>query len=193
MKNQSNRMAQSADLAGKVARLYQKRTKIAQERFNERVQAAYRDHVADLMAKPMAPWDVWTSLTRYSIDAAQRTVLFWDALRQRGTNYLEHVKQGQPPLLHFEHEMVMDGRSFGQPVNYALVKIVPPAGMSVDAKKRPYIIIDPRAGHGPGIGGFKDDSQVGVALREGHPVYFVIFFREPEPGQTMTDVCAAEQ
>jgi len=41
------------------------------------------------------------------------------------------------------------------------------------------VIIDPRAGHGPDIGGFKDDSQVGVALRAGHPVYFVIFFREP--------------
>jgi pimeloyl-ACP methyl ester carboxylesterase len=55
------------------------------------------------------------------------------------------------------------------------------------------VIIDPRAGHGPGIGGFKDDSQVGVALHEGHPVYFVIFFRDPEPGQTLLDVCAAEQ
>jgi pimeloyl-ACP methyl ester carboxylesterase len=55
------------------------------------------------------------------------------------------------------------------------------------------VIIDPRAGHGPGIGGFKDDSQVGVALREGHPVYFVIFFPEPQPGQTLMDVCAAER
>ena len=60
-------------------------------------------------------------------------------------------------------------------------------------KRRPYVIIDPRAGHGPGIGGFKDDSQVGVALRAGHPVYFVIFFRDPEPGQTLLDVCSAEQ
>jgi hypothetical protein len=49
----------------------------------------------------------------------------------------------------------------------------------VDAKRRPYVIIDPRGGHGPGIGGFKDDSQVGVALHEGHPVYFVIFFPNP--------------
>jgi pimeloyl-ACP methyl ester carboxylesterase len=55
------------------------------------------------------------------------------------------------------------------------------------------VIIDPRAGHGPGIGGFKDDSQVGVALHAGHPVYFVIFFRDPEPGQTLLDVCNAEQ
>ena len=49
-------------------------------------------------------------------------------------------------------------------------------------EKRPYVIIDPRAGHGPGIGGFKEDSQVGVALRAGHPVYFVIFFRDPGAG-----------
>jgi len=55
------------------------------------------------------------------------------------------------------------------------------------------MIIDPRAGHGPGIGGMKDDSQVGVALRAGHPVYFVIFFRDPEPGQTLLDVCEAEK
>jgi hypothetical protein len=38
--------------------------------------------------------------------------------------------------------------------------------VTVIDKKRPYIIIDPRAGHGPGIGGFKADSQVGVALRD---------------------------
>ena len=50
------------------------------------------------------------------------------------------------------------------------------------------MIIDPRAGHGPGIGGFKQDSQVGVALKAGHPVYFVIFFPEPVPGQTLADV-----
>jgi hypothetical protein len=66
-------------------------------------------------------------------------------------------------------------------------------GVTVDPKRRPYVIIDPRAGHGPGIGGFKDDSQVGVALREGHPVYFVIFLPRAEPGQTLLDVCAAEQ
>jgi pimeloyl-ACP methyl ester carboxylesterase len=89
--------------------------------------------------------------------------------------------------------MLVDGRKLERPVNYALLRIVPPEGVKVDARRRPYVIIDPRAGHGPGIGGFKDDSQVGVALREGHPVYFVIFFRDPEPGQTLLDVCAAEQ
>ncbi len=103
------------------------------------------------------------------------------------------MQRGQPPVLHFDYETVLDGRGFERPVNYALVRIVPPAGVVVDAGRRPYLIIDPRAGHGPGIGGFKDDSQVGVALDAGHPVYFLVFFREPEPGQTLLDVCAAEQ
>jgi pimeloyl-ACP methyl ester carboxylesterase len=65
-------------------------------------------------------------------------------------------------------------------------------GVAVDETKRPFLIVDPRAGHGPGIGGFKQDSQVGVALKAGHPVYFVIFFARPEPGQTLPDVCEAE-
>ena len=129
----------------------------------------------------------------YSVDPTQRTVLFWDTLRQRGNNFVEHERAGKPPLLHFDFETVLDGRTLERPVNYALVRIVPPAGIEVDAKRRPYVVIDPRAGHGPGIGGFKDDSQVGVALRDGHPVYFVIFYPEPEPGQTMLDVCTAEQ
>jgi pimeloyl-ACP methyl ester carboxylesterase len=186
-------LSRSYDISSKVATLYQRRVKFAQDQFNERVRKAYQDQVADLVAKPLTPMDIWTNWYRYSVDLAQRSVLFLDALRERGNNYLEHVEKGQPPLLHFEHEMVVDGRQLDKPVNYALVRILPPAGVKVDAKKRPYIIIDPRAGHGPGIGGFKDDSQVGVALREGHPVYFVIFFREPEPGQTLLDVCTAEQ
>ena len=96
-------------------------------------------------------------------------------------------------MLHFDYEMLMDARKFERPVNYAIVKIIPPPGVTVDPKRRPYIIIDPRAGHGPGVGGFKDDSEVGVALRDGHPVYFVMFFPMPEPGQTILDVCAAEE
>ena len=127
------------------------------------------------------------------MDAAQRSVLYLDTLRQRGNNFLEHNQAGLPPVLHFAYETVVDGRTLERPVNYALVRIVPPQGVVVDPKRRPYVIIDPRAGHGPGIGGFKDDSQVGVAIREGHPVYFVIFFRDPEPGQTLLDVCEAEK
>src|SRR5437867_1242012 len=139
-----------------------------------------------------AQCEVWQDAADYAGDAIQRLVLFWDTLRQRGNNHSEHERAGKPPLLAYKHEMLADGRNFERPVNYALLRIVPPWGVSVDETLRPFIIVDPRAGHGPGIGGFKADSEVGVALRAGHPVYFVIFFPEPEPAQTMADVVDAQ-
>ena len=192
MTDLAKQLSRTHDLSGKVAQVFQKRTQLAQQQFAERVQAAYAKHAADLMAKPMSPWDIWTDWARYSVDFAQRSVLFWDTIRQRGNQFVEHAREGLQPVLHFEYEVVLDARTFDRPANYALLRIVPPPGVTIDPKRRPYVIIDPRAGHGPGIGGFKDDSQVGVALREGHPVYFVMFYPEPEPGQTLLDVCAAE-
>ncbi len=130
----------------------------------------------------------------YAIDAAQRAVLFWDTMRRAGNAFVEHEKAGCPPVLVFDWEIVVDGRSLPRRCNYALVRIKPDAGMRrTDPKLRPFVIIDPRAGHGAGIGGFKSDSQVGVALRRGHPVYFVIFFKDPEPGQTILDITEAER
>ena len=87
---------------------------------------------------------------------------------------------------------MLDGRSLPRPVNYALARIIPPAGTSIDPNKRPFIVFDPRAGHGPGIGGMKHDSEIGVALAAGHPCYFVGFLPDPVPGQTIEDVCEAE-
>jgi len=186
-------LSRGQDVATKVTHLFQARTRHAQQRFAERLREAYEGNVTPLLATPQMPWTLWTEAAAYAVDAAQRCVLFWDTMRQRGNNFVAHTRAGLPPVLHFEYEMVLDGRTLARPVNYALVRIVPPQGVKVDPTRRPYVIIDPRAGHGPGIGGFKDDSQVGVALREGHPVYFVIFFPEPEPEQTLLDVCAAER
>ncbi len=189
----TKQIARTFDISTKVAQLHKKRTKLAQEHFTERLSAAYSECAAGLTAKPVAPNEAWSQWCQYATDFAQRSILFWDTLRERGNSFVEHNQQGLPPVLHFAYETVVDGRELARPVNYALVRIVPPEGVKIDPKLRPYVIIDPRAGHGPGIGGFKDDSQVGVALREGHPVYFVIFFRDPEPGQTLLDVCDAEQ
>jgi pimeloyl-ACP methyl ester carboxylesterase len=189
----TSKLAASQDIATKVAVVYGRRAKNAEKAYADAVRKAWDDNVADLVQNPAAAASLWTSWYDYALDAGQRSVLFWDTLRQRGNDFLEHMRAGLPPVLHFEYETVVDGRKLDRPVNYALVRIVPPKGVTVDDKRRPYVIIDPRAGHGPGIGGFKDDSQVGVALREGHPVYFVIFFRDPEPGQTLLDVCEAEK
>ena len=126
-------------------------------------------------------WDYW-------YDRVQRSWLLLDVFRQRGNDYLEHVSDGMPPLLTFDYEMILDGRTLPRPANYGLLRITPRPGLKVDPHKRPYVIVDPRAGHGPGAGGFKEDSQIGMAMRAGHPVYFVTFFREPVPGQTIADV-----
>jgi len=186
-------LARGQDISIKTSLVFEKRTKIAQEHFAQRVRQAIGDNGLMDAGKPVAPWTSSSGWYDYFIDLAQRSVLFWDTLRQRGNNFVERVGEGLPPVLHFKYEMVVDARKFARAVNYALVRIIPPEGVTIDPKRRPYVIIDPRAGHGPGIGGFKDDSQVGVALREGHPVYFVIFFPQPEPGQTLLDVCEAEK
>jgi hypothetical protein len=148
---------------------------------------------APLFAAPQSSMgELYRQLREYWIDSAQRTILYWDVMRKRGNLYLEHGLQGKPPLLKFKYEVVMDGATLERPCNYCLLRILPNADQPVDASKRPIIIVDPRAGHGPGIGGFKPDSQVGVALRAGHPVYFVSFAPRPIPGQRLTDVALAE-
>ena len=48
----------------------------------------------------------------YAIDFVQRSILFLDALRQRGNNFVEHERKGLPPVLQFDYEIVMDGRTF---------------------------------------------------------------------------------
>jgi pimeloyl-ACP methyl ester carboxylesterase len=128
----------------------------------------------------------------YWTDAAQRSALYLDTMRKRGNIYIEHALQGKPALLKFEHELLIDGKNLERPCNYSLLRIVPDAQTVSSLKQRPVVIIDPRAGHGPGIGGFKPDSQVGMALRAGHPVYFVTFSPEPIEGQLLSDVARAE-
>ena len=128
----------------------------------------------------------------YMTDAAQRTVLFWDVMRQRGNAYHQHVAQTAPHVLNYQVELVVDGRELDRPVNYALVRVIPPKGTETYATRRPFVVVDPRAGHGPGIGGFKADSEIGVAFKAGHPCYFIGFLPDPMPGQTIEDIAYAE-
>jgi hypothetical protein len=128
----------------------------------------------------------------YWVDGWQRTILFWDVLRRRSANYYEQRAMSVPNVLSFDAELVLDARTFDKPANYLLVRIKPPAGVRIDPKKRPFVVVDPRAGHGPGIGGFKADSELGVAMRAGHPAYFVGFTPDPMPGQTIEDIMRAE-
>jgi hypothetical protein len=140
----------------------------------------------------MEMWPGFDVVQAYWQDAWQRSILFLDVLRERGNIYLEQSAKEVPHVLGFGVELVRDGRTLARPVNYALVRIIPPDGMRIDQAKAPVVVVDPRAGHGPGIGGMKQESEIGVALAAGHPCYFIGFLPHPMPGQTIEDVCRAE-
>lgn len=146
-----------------------------------------------------ALWAAWSGEScaeawrAYCTDAAQRGLLFLDVLRRRGNEFIDNVEGGTPPMLDFAYQTVLDGASLSRPVNYSLLAVEPPAGVTIDPAKRPFMIVDPRAGHGAGISGFKPESQVGEAFAEGHAVYFVVFRPMPEPGQNLADVRDAEK
>lgn len=149
-------------------------------------------HLTKSMHKVDSPQALWRDWLSYATDASRRILQTADILRERGDIFLEHEQAGCPPVLDYDYEVVLDGSILSRPSNYVLLKILPPKGITTRENGRPYVIIDPRAGHGAGIGGFKHDSQVGVALSEGHPVYFVAFKRLPEPNQSIADVIFAE-
>jgi pimeloyl-ACP methyl ester carboxylesterase len=150
-------------------------------------------------------WSDWQKhLNEYIVDSVQRSIIFTDILRKRGNNYIKHIQSGKPPVLTFNYELILNAKNFPHPCNYSLVRISDrrreedeapdqqdrrhPSKILPEAPKRPIVIIDPRAGHGPGIGGSKRDSEIGMALEHGHPVYFILFYSEPIPGQTLADV-----
>lgn len=163
-----------------------------------------------------SPLNWFNAGIEYTQDRWQRMILLGDIMRRRGNNYLDHLRAGQPPVLVFDYDLVLDGMDFNPPVNYALVKIherratakdrrnasrktktrrqVPPDEQrpKSDTPLRPLVVIDPRAGHGPGIGGSKLNSQIGVALDYGYPVYFIMFSPEPAPGQTIAAIQQTE-
>src|ERR1700752_3824950 len=101
-----NRLAQSQQVGAKLATLFTKRMQVANEKFAKRMsEAATGSGATASMAALMDPLG-WYN---YAVDAAQRSILFWDTLRQRGNNYLENTAQGLKPVLHFESETILDG------------------------------------------------------------------------------------
>ena len=132
-----------------------------------------------------------TAFGEYARDFLQRSVLFLDILRQRGNQHEEMLAHGVTSVLIYDSELVMRGDELPRPVNYSLVRIIPPEGVEIDERKRPVYVIDPRAGQGPGIGGFKQLSEIGEAFRAGHPVYFAGFTASPVEGQRIEDVARA--
>lgn len=137
------------------------------------------------------PLGVYRDSMEYFTDAYQRAVIYADIERQVGDQYQVQTNLDAPNVLNFPAELVLAGNTLDRPVNYSIFRILPAKGQKIDPTKRPFIVVDPRAGHGPGIGGFKPESEIGAALQAGHPCYFVGFLPIPVPGQTVEDVMRA--
>ena len=80
----------------------------------------------------------------YWVDATQRAILMLDALRQRGDTQIARSQSVAPNVLSFQVELLVDGRQLARPVNYGLVRVIPPHGAVVDDT-----LLD-AASHGPG-------------------------------------------
>ena len=133
MKLSMDKLARNVQIDANVAVLLKKRLEHAQAQYTQ----ALRDVQAQTVATLPALLQSVTCWNDYAVDFTQRAILFWDTMRQRGNDFREHQKKGLPPLLHFEYETVLDARKLARPVNYILLRIVPPKGVTIDPKRRP--------------------------------------------------------
>ena len=75
----------------------------------------------DMAAQPVTPWSLWQS--GYEMRWMPRSARCCSGTRcaSAATTISSTSGQGSPPVLHFDYETMVDGRTFERPVNYALV------------------------------------------------------------------------
>ncbi len=174
----------------KLAELQRERVLAAARDYTEAIEKAARAWRESL--SPLTPLEVWRDAVSYWIDGAQRSVLFWDTLRQRGNNWIEHEKGGQAAAaclrLSADHRRA-DPCAPGQ-----LLSRADRAAGGRRRRRGQAALPDHRSARRarPGHRRLQADSEVGFALKAGHPVYFVIFSPDPVDGQTLADVSLAE-
>ncbi len=67
---------------------------------------------------PMPQLELVKTWSEYLVDSAERAVLFWDVMRKRGNIFLENHAKGEPPVLIFGYEVLIDGRTLDRPCNW---------------------------------------------------------------------------
>ena len=186
------------DISTKVALLHDKRTKVAREQLS--TIGSTKSLMTGCAAEPtrrtrLPPADAWSSVvgSTPSISRSARCCS-GTPCASAATTSSSTSSDGLPPLLHFDYETVLDGRKLR-----AAGQLRAGAHRAAGGRAR-----STRSG-GPTSSSIRAPAtaRASAASRTtrrsawrcatGHPVYFVIFFRDPEPGQTLLDVCAAEQ
>src|SRR5664279_2551141 len=101
----------SITISRSVADLLQRRARKASERFGASMRRAQAEQAAGRTA-PKTPAEFWRQWSEYNLDFAQRSVLYWDTLRRRGNQWLEHEAAGKPPVLKYDYETIADARTY---------------------------------------------------------------------------------
>ena len=58
----------------------------------------------------------------YAVDAQQRYALTLDVLRERAEQDIAHEEAGTPPVLIYDYEVVLDGKTLPRPTNKVLLR-----------------------------------------------------------------------
>ena len=80
-------------IQARITNVYGERCLAAMQRFAEAAKSA-GDACIDRPSQAATPFDLWRDASSYWLDFGQRSILFWDTLRQRG-NKKEDERQEQ--------------------------------------------------------------------------------------------------
>ena len=179
-------LSRSQDISNKASLVFQKRAKGAQERFAGELQKAVDENIGSALANPAAAASIWPDWYAYAVDTAQRSILFWDTIRQRGNNFVEHAQAGllARAALRLRDRARRPQASRGRSITRSCASCRPKASPSIRSGGRTSSSIRAQVTD-PGSAASRTIRRSASRSREGHPVYFVIFFRDPEPGQTL--------
>ena len=190
----ASKLAQSQRTGVKVARVYQKRVQTAQEQFQKRVSQIAQESGTLSPAQALVPLDP-SSGYRYAVDCdAALDPVLGHAAPARQQLRRAHATQGLQPVLHFDYEIVLDGRKLRAPGQLRAAAHHAARGRDGRCRSGGPTSSSIRApATAPASAASRTIRRSAWRCAPGHPVYFVIFFRDPEPGQTLLDVCEAEQ
>ena len=83
-------------------------------------QSAFSKEIKEILNAPAAP----EALQDYLVDAAERSVLLMDLLRERGNEQADMASRPLATVLTFGHEILLSGKSLRRPINYSLARVI---------------------------------------------------------------------
>ena len=200
-------LAQSHDIATKVARCFTQAGRVCAGDPNSRngwrmlrQRQRHRTRLSSRIRPQSAK--VWTDWYSFAVDATQRSILFWDTIRQRGNSYGHSMRRRDfRPCCAATTETVDLERpqsSRSVPSVTRSCASVPPRGR--DGSKpapSPIIIIDPEGRAAGGHGHLAASGRLAVgdcgAAVEGHPDVYALrdlLYAIRNPSQTLLEACA---